>query len=667
MMALYRRLLKDIAELQKDPYPNITLHPRDDLHEACLVLTPPDRDLLHLTVMFGCDYPLQAPRVSIQSRVSHPNVFDSYICASILNTSEGYTPAYTLKGICIQLLSFFCSDRIEQEGGGYHVDLKEYRERGSRFAWESRIYRCSCCGFRSKEAQLEDEASSTRYDRSQPALVQSPSSRRRAPILWSALGNAGVGDLSISSRPSDGRQNASRVDIITASGPSNPEQATTIRVPLINRVLALPNEILMLILDELDTTSLIAAARACREIGELIASHDFIRMRELQCFCLKENFMKSQLGIGVSVSGGRAQGSLGSEFDLLSLEAFQQHNVRRSVQGLPFQHWLPLPLSRPHWRSVKTFVEPSLKTLAIAARLPHGLNIHVIYAFMTDIVVKLSNEFKIGWTGTKSSLRHASEKAIESYFSLFHLVLCLAVSEPDIVKEANQEVSRFLRGHTSKESCPNLGHFITLALLSDQGLTSSLALAIIHEAILRNVVWMLDHKGANMPELSYLEPSSASEFRLQRTFEASKTSYRLLMFQALFYKIARPANTPIPKICDNIFDRNGAPPPGTAETLAKDIRHLKTVDSFPEFFGVMGLDYESIKSDFPRFLKETITKSHEKGYSRQPITQGQALALRRVKEPDVECADGVQIDTTTARWGTSFFPNAPKRGGQRRR
>ena len=62
----------------------------------------------------------------------------------------------------------------------------------------------------------------------------------------------------------------------------------------------LPNEIAMFILEELDSTSLMAAATACKEIGELIHSNDYIRLCELQCFCLKESFMKLRLGVGRS-------------------------------------------------------------------------------------------------------------------------------------------------------------------------------------------------------------------------------------------------------------------------------------------------------------------------------------------------------------------------------
>lgn len=434
-------------------------------------------------------------------------------------------------------------------------------------------------------------------------------------------------------------------------------------IRLIDQILQLPNEIIMAILEELDTGSLMGAAKASNKIGELIKSYDFIRLCELQCFCLKESFMKLQLGVGVSCCWTGRQESLSSEFDLLSLEAFQHHRVRRSIQGLPFQHWLPLPLSRRHWNSVKPLVGPSLKKLASAAQFPRGPDVNVLYTFMNNIVVKLSTELEGKWTGrcsVMSTLRHASEKAIESYFGLFHLLLCLAVAQPDIVKEANDRVERFQKGYTSKETCPNLGHLLTLTLISDQALTPSLSLAIIHEAVIRNVVWMLDSKGANMPELSYLEPNPISEYRLQRTFEASKTSYRILMFQALFAKIARPAKTSISTICDDIFDRHGAPPRGTAETLAKAVRHLRNINSFPEFFAVMGVEYDRDSNAFPSFLKESITLSVKKGYSKMALKQDKALGLRMLKEPGVERAKGVGPDQTYAageRIGLSFFPN----------
>ena len=130
---LGQRLIRDIAELQARPYPNISLVLRDDdITKACLILTPNGDAPIHLTMDFGDQYPLSAPTISIQSEFAHPNVYGSYICASILNTDEGYTPAYTLKGIAIQLLSFFGSDKVEQIGTGVEVELAQYQRNSVR-------------------------------------------------------------------------------------------------------------------------------------------------------------------------------------------------------------------------------------------------------------------------------------------------------------------------------------------------------------------------------------------------------------------------------------------------------------------------------------------------------------------------------------------------------
>ncbi|KAK1569770.1 uncharacterized protein LY79DRAFT_571190 [Colletotrichum navitas] len=79
----------------------------------------------------------------MNTAVEHPNVNGSYICASILNTSEGYTPAYTLKGIAIQMLSFFNIDSVEQDGE-YHQNLDLYRRESLELR---QTFCCSHCGF----------------------------------------------------------------------------------------------------------------------------------------------------------------------------------------------------------------------------------------------------------------------------------------------------------------------------------------------------------------------------------------------------------------------------------------------------------------------------------------------------------------------------------------
>ena len=430
-------------------------------------------------------------------------------------------------------------------------------------------------------------------------------------------------------------------------------------VNLGKKFLALPDEVLLMILSELSDQDLWAVAKVFPGINKILRSYDFIRMRELQCFCLKDNFTKVRLGVGVHIHRRRLEGTFASEFDLLSQQAYQDHGIRRSVQGLPFEHWLPLPIYRRHWRLVREDVSFSLQRLVDDANLINKSSVSVIYHFMNDVGVKFSQEAENYFNyHSQSSLTHASEKAVESYFALFHLLLCLATEEPTVVRTANVTIHNFLAGHTSKSSCPSLGHLLVAALISDTGMTEQLRVAIIKEAVLRNVIWMLDATGANMPELAYLEPSPISDYRLRRTFQASKTSYRLLMFFALFYKTSRVGDLSLANLRDKIFDAHGAPPRGTAESVASEIRRIKDVDSFPPFLTAMGITRMPSKEDFTAFLRGMVRESEQKGYSCMPMSQGDALALRKRKEPLVEVAPGVLCEPLTLKNEVaSFFPN----------
>jgi ubiquitin-protein ligase len=704
---LHQRLLQDIAELQAKPYPNVTLHVQDeDITTACLILTVVDGyGPMHLTVHFPKDYPLSPPKIQMDSDIRHPNIFGTYICASILNTKEGYTPAYTLKGIAIQLLSFFSSDKIEQVGGGYSVDLSHYRGHGSA---DSRGHACMKCNFRDDTSgSISGDKTSTPVSLADLIPQSSPERRtiRGRLTKWKKGRRSSKDAVCIISQTSYSRMSKSTRDIrnrvISFSkvcSDMNTNSAITQALALLqeeeedkpsiqqNAPLLvpafqnanIPAEIMLLIFEKLETEDLMAFAQAWDRVGGIMTTHDVIRTRELQCFCLKEDYLTTLLGVGVSVTG-RGKGFLESEFDLLSRDGFRTHRIRRSVQGVPFQHWLPLPISNGHWRRVKEYVPNSLDFLAHAANLGNVASVQVIYNFMNDVVVKLNQQTSQATVRSpfypyeempKSSLTHASEKAIESYFHLFHLLLCLATSQPSIVATANKTLRDFLNGATSKVDCPSLGHLLVSALISDVDINEKALKSIIKETITRNVVWMLDHRGAGMAELSYLEPSPVSEYRLKKTFEASKTSYRLLMFQNLFRRTAvGNPRKPLVQLRDEAFERHGAPPLGAAKGLADSIKRIHQVENFPDFLTAMGLERPSA-AWFTDFLRQCVEDSHKKGYSRMPLRQSDALALRRMKEPDLEVAPGVTVTAYLPDLHRlSFFPgknggNGGRKGGK---
>ncbi|KAK3682282.1 hypothetical protein B0T22DRAFT_385747 [Podospora appendiculata] len=599
--ALRRRHLQDVAELQNAPYPNITLHVNDaDLTKPCLVLTPGGWSPLHLSISIPLRYPLQPPWIKMNSNVRHPNVFDGYICASVLQTKgeHAYTPAYTLKGIAIQLLSFFSSDSVEQEAGrngtpGGEIDLQYYREQSKRKA----SYECNKCGFGLGPAEEASANPVRRILRNSLALIRKPRPRAR----------------------------------------------TTARVLTID---SLPGEVLLEILEYLEFEDLTMFAQSWTRISQLLISSDFIRTRELQCFVLKANYLEEKLGVGVKVNfedGRHRQGKLESEFELLSHTAFHRYRIRTSIHGLDFDHWLPLPISQGHWRRVKDEAEDSLS--AIGRDANRGSSSSVLYAFMTDIITRLNTDLEFrkerkNMASKNSSLRHPSEKAIESYFHLFHMLLCLATAGPagdEIVQKTNKMISVFMSGGTNKKFTPNLGYLLVALLISDIDPTKELMEAIVTEAITRNVVWMLDRRGAGMAELAYMEPDEVSEYRIKKTFEGSLTSYRILMFSELFRRTARPSPTKksLPKLRDELFKHHGGPPPGIAAKLASEVRRLHEIDDFPSFFREMGLDVPT-PAQLTANLRDTVKASMDKGYSKNGIRTDTLVNLRLARDSSVD-------------------------------
>lgn len=151
-----KRLMDELAEVARNDLPGISVVIGDQLHELTLVLTPASgprqgrlRPLrccvgpeafshvltstgqrLLFDVTIPGHYPDDPPKVKVNRETvekrlleGHPNVFKDHICLSILNPmrdrfdGDGYTPAYSLSSIFLQILSFFSSEWVEQEGG----------------------------------------------------------------------------------------------------------------------------------------------------------------------------------------------------------------------------------------------------------------------------------------------------------------------------------------------------------------------------------------------------------------------------------------------------------------------------------------------------------------------------------------------------------------------
>jgi ubiquitin-protein ligase len=139
-----RRLMSDLEDWRRNSieFPSINALPLEtDIFEwHCNLASNGGKFagiVLHLILKFADSYPNQAPDVKICTKIPHPNVFDDWICLDMIRTTEqgkykGWTPAYNITSILMQLQSFlFEESNIDQDGGystknGFIIIKKRY-------------------------------------------------------------------------------------------------------------------------------------------------------------------------------------------------------------------------------------------------------------------------------------------------------------------------------------------------------------------------------------------------------------------------------------------------------------------------------------------------------------------------------------------------------------
>lgn len=574
-----RRLARDIAEMVNEPYPNTKLIPNEQsLDEACLILNTGNR-LVHVTLVFGDNYPRAAPRALIGGV---PVQYLYSECARVLsNTNSAPTQAYTIKTLAIHLLSI-----LYGETELIFASSSPHNEFRLPVNWRDNL--CNHCRLRPPYPFHFDSA-----------------------YRWM---NADAFNL-----------DADKSSLSQPMGLRGPAKPKTIH--------DLPNESLNQILEYLEVQDIVRFGQAWDRINNIVEGNIVIRDRELQCFVTKEHFTHSLLGIGVS-DDGAGPFELDSEFDLVSLAAFRDLRVRTSAYGFEFDAWLPLPLSEKHWDQVKG---EALDTLGRLAQTVHSGVWHsprsdamdVLIAFMDNHVLKLfANVERRPLDGGQLQ---ASEKGIEGLFSLFHLLLCLAVDNPEYVSKANEMVTSFQTGSTPTQDMPSPGRILVALLISSVTATDNFMINAVAETIKRNVPTLLTRH----PELLYMEPNgAASAYRLHHTFMGSRASYRTLMFADLFQRTVRPSTngTTLTQARDALFRRHGFPSSATLAHLAAVTRRILAVDSFAGFLEYLGVTQVPSAQLLSAGLRVAVRDSSGWDHTTWALDQDEALVLRCTAE-----------------------------------
>ncbi|KAF9524254.1 hypothetical protein CPB83DRAFT_861484 [Crepidotus variabilis] len=679
---LLSRLQQDLAELRGSPYPGVAVFTDEaDLRKLCLVLTPPSgpwKDLaLHFDVHLPDAWPGLPPQVSATVRgIEHPNLFGSYICCDLLKTQEqiyaeagytgGYTPALTLRGLFLQFLTFFSNTSVEQDGGyvyyiGDHIttayvwdDNKPMYQFPERSGCRHRDA-CACVqGFKAMEELWQNSAAPVVEVKSS---IKDVSSHTKKTIQGRAMHRVEhvnrkwtstlklISSLKCKKCPYGSTLPHHNV-VASKVAPNDIVVPKTLRQPpSVCALEKLSDDCLHEVASALPSEGLIALSSAYPRFRNIINSFHVLLRRELTCFFLRLPLNECILGIGVAMDSGAR--TLSSDFDWLSMEAFDNYKVRLSIEKRSFNYFLPLAFSRPNFLRALPEIRKRLYSIDVGLREAEAQierrtrrpsnrrtgppakpydTVEVIYRMMNAIVVSLMKSCDdtmsspSASSGKSQTLLFASEKAVTSYCLLLHLLMCLCRSQPEILSDATVKLRRFVDIPKTryKTSTPDLGELIVIItlvlLMPPTDKTKPITWEFIRgkfleEVVTRNVRWVLN----DSPELEVMEPG-ASDYRLNTTFKNSKTSLRLVMFQITFLDVfLQTYGGDIGRLDDNYgFAEKQIP-----EGMVKEIKEIYKVDNWPQFFVRVRLGKTLSREAFSQMLRDSVQESARRGYHRQ--------------------------------------------------
>ena len=436
--------------------------------------------------------------------------------------------------------------------------------------------------------------------------------------------------------------------------PTNVVPMSLIQVPANCALDNLTDDCMYELSHRLPSESLISFCRAYPRFRAVMDSYHVLLRRELNCFFLRVPLNECVLGIGIALDRGSR--SLSSDFDWLSMEAFENHWVRLSIEKRRFDYFLPLAFSPANFQRVipeiwtrlslidrelckaeaeiekRTRRKANRRTRLVSSARPYD-TVEVLYRMMNTIVVSLMkscDDSIDNRRGTKTLL-FASEKAVASYCLLLHLLMCLCRSQPEILSNAAAKLRQFIQDPQArlKQATPDLGELIiiiTLVLLMPPAseappITWELIRGpFLQEAVTRNTRWVLDRT----PELQVME-TGPSDYRIETTFNCSKTSLRLIMFQITFLNVfLETYGAELSRLDKNY----GFADKGMPERMVREIKDIYQVQSWPGFFGKVNFGKTLSKAAFSEMLRETVKASARKGYH-QPASSEKTREFAR--------------------------------------
>merc|ERR1719412_61044 len=262
---------------------------------------------------------------------------------------------------------------------------------------------------------------------------------------------------------------------------------------------------------------------------------------------------------------------------------------------------------------------------------------------MNQIVV----QFVMDNQSTKTVSMVMCEKVVLGYCALNHLLLLLqSKNRKTVTQYANNMVHAFINQSTHKNQCKDLGKFLIWLMLSSKYQWNDVAKLFVQEVFTRNVRWMVRDQ-----KYSHFNTTKHVSGRLQGTFEASKISRRLVMFQVWFMK-----NTATQTL-KGYNERLGRPQTKVRNGVGSKTKFILNSTKWSDYFNELDVVLKDEKA-IDQLLRFAVYNSKKMGYHRD------ASSMKAVKSPPMrvtstryvqpQYADEGAVDTNVRKVGISI-------------
>jgi ubiquitin-protein ligase len=333
--------------------------------------------------------------------------------------------------------------------------------------------------------------------------------------------------------------------------------------------------------------------------------------RELTCFYTKQSFKQDVLGYPLFYTINprtRLVDYITSPLELLSATAFYQHKIRRSVWREQFTDWLPIYITEEHFERGLPYMKAVFIKLC-----PQYKDCTFKPEMAVDVLCKLMNTMSV-LIADKGL--HASTKALEGYCAFHRLLIAFIQRYPELNDYIIGIIDRFVATEEGrhKNVVPALGNFLPLLAVQEKYQWHQVAKAFLFEQFDRNVLWICNR----FPELLQIEAAAKvnDQVRIDKSFQATTVSMRLLMFQIFFLtRIGRPRDLSIKQIAANYDVFYGMPPRASKMKFLQHAKRLFQVEQITDvLYNIGARGKELTEARLARWLRDCVANSARKGY-----------------------------------------------------